>query len=89
MIIEGDCYRLTPVNSSSSLFDLELKYHIGGKNPRDEFKTEGYGYTFQTAIKHIVQYMLSEKYPDDKVIELKQYIKEFKELQEKLLNETV
>jgi len=71
MIIEGSFYRLTPVNDSSLRFDLELLYDIGGKNPRKEFKTEGYGYTLETALKKCCSYAINRKFGKDEVITLK------------------
>lgn len=78
MIIEGPFYKITPVNDSSPFFDLELLYDIGGKNPRKEFKIEGYGYTLETAIDRCCRYAVSKKYDKEEIITLKQYIDEYK-----------
>lgn len=77
MIIEGSFYRLTPINDSSPLFDLELLYDIGGKNPRKEFKIEGYGYPLEAAIVKCCNYAVNKKFKDE-VISLKKYLDEFK-----------
>lgn len=84
MIIEGSFYRLTPVNDSSLRFDLELLYDIGGKNPRKEFKTEGYGYTLETALKKCCSYAINRKFGKDEVITLKRYLDEFKKAKKEI-----
>ena len=45
MIIEEKDFRLTPVNDSSPMFDLELLHIVKpkGGEPREEFKVAGYG----------------------------------------------
>ena len=78
MIIEGSFFRLTPVTEASPMFDLELLYDIGGKNPRKEFKVEGYGYPIEDAIERCCRYAVSKKFSKDEIITLKQYIDEFK-----------
>ena len=78
MIIEGSFYRLIPINDSSPLFDLELKYSIGGKNPREEFKIEGYGYPLELAIDRCCRYAINKKFDKNEVITLKKYLDEFK-----------
>jgi hypothetical protein len=76
MIIEGDFYRLTPISDSSPLYDLELLYTIGGKNPRKEFKVEGYGYPLKSALERIINYAVRQKFADE-VVSLKDYLNEF------------
>lgn len=78
MVIEGPFYRLTPVSDSSPFFDLELLYDIGGKNPRKEFKIEGYGYPLEVAIDRCCRYAASKKFDKEEVVTLKQYLDEFK-----------
>lgn len=78
MVIEGTFYRLTPINESSSRFDLELLYDIGGKNPRKEFKIEGYGYPLEIAIERCCHYATRKKYEKDEVITLRRYLDDFK-----------
>lgn len=87
MVIEGSFYRLTPVNESSLLYDLELLYDIGGKNPRKEFKTEGYGMTLETCLMKCCQFAISKKFSKDEVLTLKQYLDEFKTIKEALKKE--
>lgn len=77
MIIEGSFYKLTPISDHSLKFDLELLYDIGGKNPRQEFKNAGYGYTLEGAIKAITMYAVQKKF-ENEVINLKTFIDEFK-----------
>lgn len=84
MVIEGTFYRLTPISESSPRFDLELLYDIGGKNPRKEFKVEGYGYSLEAAIQRIIHYSIRKKYKDDEVITLKEYIDEYKQESSKI-----
>lgn len=82
MIIEGTFYRLTPITESSPMFDLELLYDVGGKNPRKEFKVEGYGYPLEAAIERCCRYAVSRKFDKDEILTLKQYIDEFKQAKE-------
>lgn len=84
MVIEGSFYRLTPISDSSPRFDLELLYDIGGKNPRKEFKVEGYGYPLIAAIERCCQYAVSKKFDKDEVITLKQYLDEYKKTKEEI-----
>lgn len=78
MVIEGPFYRLTPISESSPRFDLELLYDIGGKNPRKEFKVEGYGYPLEAAIERCRHYAVRKKFRKDEVITLGRYLDEFK-----------
>lgn len=82
MVIEGPFYRLTPIGESSPRYDLELLYDIGGKNPRKEFKVEGYGYPLESALERCVHYAARKKFDKDELITLKQYIDEFKTAKE-------
>ena len=81
MIIQGEFYQLTPVNEHSLQWDLKLLYKIGGKNPREEYKDAGYGLTLENAIKKCIQYALNQRF---EVLSLKEYLDEFKKLQEEI-----
>lgn len=74
--IEGEFYRLTPISDSSPRFDLELLYDIKGKNPRSEFKVEGYGYPLEVALNRICHYA-TRKNLKKEVVTLKEYIEEY------------
>ncbi len=86
MIIEGSFYRLTPISDSSPRFDLELLYEIKGKNPRSEFKVEGYGYPLEVALERCAHYAANRKLKDE-VITLKRYLDEFKKAKEEIKHE--
>lgn len=81
MVIQGEFYQLTPVNEHSLQWDLKLLYKIGGKNPREEYKDAGYGLTLENAIKKCIQYALNQRF---EVLSLKEYLNEFKKLQEEI-----
>lgn len=81
MIIQGDWYKLIPVNEHSTQFDLELLYKIKGDNAREEFKIAGYGLNLETAMKKCIQYALSQKF---EVITLKDYLIEWRKIQKEL-----
>lgn len=81
MIIQGDWYKLIPVNEHSTQFDLELLYKIKGDNARKEFKIVGYGLSLETAMKKCIQYALSQKF---EVITLKDYLTEWRKIQKEL-----
>jgi len=87
MIIEGEFYRLTPIDDHCFRFDLELLYNIGGKNPRKEFKNAGYGYTLDNAIKSIVAHAVYNKYDKVEIVTLKQYLKDVKDIYEEIKKE--
>lgn len=84
--IEGSFYRLTPISDSSPRFDLELLYDIKGKNPRSEFKVEGYGYPLEAALDRICHYA-TRKNLKTEVVTLKEYIEEYVRQREKLSRE--
>lgn len=86
MVIAGPDFRLTPTSPDSLFFDLELLYIVKPKNgePRQEFKNVAYGVTLETALKKVINYRLSCKYPNKKVISVKQYLLFFRELNKKL-----
>lgn len=81
MVIQGEFFQLTPVNEHSLQWDLKLLYKIGGKNPREEYKDAGYGLTLENAIKKCIQYALNQRF---EVLSLKEYLDEFKRLQEEI-----
>lgn len=84
MIIEGSFYRLTPISDSSPRFDLELLYDIKGKNPRSEFKVEGYGYPLEIALEHCIHYAVNKKFEKDEVVTLSNYLDEFKKAKKEI-----
>lgn len=79
MKIEGEFYRLTPIDNSSSRYDLELLYTVGGKNPRKEFKIEGYGYPLEVALQRIINYATRQKFDDSAIVSLKDYLDVYRE----------
>lgn len=81
MVIQGEFFQLTPVNEHSLQWDLKLLYKIGGKNPREEYKDAGYGLTLENAIRKCIQYALNQRF---EVLSLKEYLDEFKRLQEEI-----
>lgn len=87
MIIEGEFYRLTPIDDHCFRFDLELLYNIGGKNPRKEFKNSGYGMTLDNCIKAISAHAVYGKYDKEEIITLKQYLNDVKDVYEKIKKE--
>ena len=51
MIIQGNFYRIEPINDNSPLWDLYLLRKVNSKtNPREEFQLEGYGMPLDSAI---------------------------------------
>jgi hypothetical protein len=87
MIIEGNFYRLTPIDDRCFRFDLELLYDIGGKNPRKEFKNAGYGMSLPNCVKSIAAHAVYKKYDKDEIISLKQYLKDVEEIYEEIKKE--
>lgn len=85
MIIEEHDYRLIQVSDSSTFWDLELLHVIKpkGKEPRKEFKNEGYGMSIEHAIKRIINFRIHNKYSEE-VIQMKDYLKEYKDQINKL-----
>lgn len=81
MVIQGEFFQLTPVSEHSLLWDLKLLYKIGGKNPREEYKEAGYGLTLDTAIKKCINYALNQRFD---VLSLKEYLDEFRNLQNEI-----
>ena len=86
MIIQGEFYRLTPINEHSPKYDLELLYSIGGKNPREEFKVVAYGISMESAFGRIIHYAINKKLGEE-VITLKQFFNAYKEESNKIREE--
>ena len=85
MLIKGDDFILNPVSESSPFYDLDLLKVIkpkGGES-REEFKTDAYGCTLESALIRIIRYRLSKK---QDIYLLKEYLDEFKKIKEELLN---
>lgn len=86
MIIQGEFYRLTPINEHSPKYDLELLYSIGGKNPREEFKVVAYGISMESAFGRIIHYAINKKLGEE-AITLKQFFNAYKEESNKIREE--
>lgn len=84
MTIEGNDFKIYPIKDSYR-FDLDIKYTVnaGKENERSEFKTIAYGVSLENAIKYIISYRLNNKFPE-KVLSLKEYLKEYKEIMQEL-----
>lgn len=87
MIIEGEFYKITPANESSNFFDLELLYDIKGKNARKEFKIAGYGMPMTRVLQHIIRHAVNNKFGEEEVVSLKQYLEEYKQQYESIKRE--
>lgn len=88
MIIQGNFYRIEPINDTSPLWDLYLLRKINSKtNPREEFQLEGYGMPLDSAIGRIIRYAINSKYGKDEITTLKEYLNVFKQIQEKIYKE--
>ena len=84
MEIVGEDYKITPINDHAYFFDLELLKEIKGKTGiRKEFTNAGYGMTLESCVKKIIMSRLSNKF---ETLELKQFLKEYKNLQDELIN---
>lgn len=85
MIIEEKDFRLTPVNDSSPMFDLELLHIVKpkGGEPREEFKVAGYGLPLEAVIKRIISFRIQSKHGDD-AISLKEYLEDYKQIQKEI-----
>lgn len=87
MTIQGDFYRIEPINDNSPLFDLYLLRTIKSKaNPREEFQIEGYGMTLESAIGRIIRYAVSTKFKNE-IVTLENYLDVFKQTKEEILKE--
>ena len=78
MVIKGDDFIFTPVNSYCSAFDVELLQTInkGKSNERQEFKNVAYGMNLEAAIKAVIMYRINKK---EDTLELKKFLKMFTE----------
>lgn len=87
MIIEGSFYRIIPVDEESPFYDLELLYEIGGKNPRKEFKSAGYGRTFVGTLQAIIKYAVHKRFGEDEIVTIQNYVKAYREESAKIIKE--
>lgn len=88
MIIQGNFYRIEPINDTSPLWDLYLLRRVNSKtNPREEFQLEGYGMPLDSAIGRIIRYAINSKYGKDKITTLKEYLNVFKQIKEEIYKE--
>lgn len=86
MIIQGEFYRLTPINEHSPKYDLELLHDIGGKNPRQEFKVVAYGVPLERALESTILFATNKKL-GEKVVSLKEFLNAYKEESNKVRKE--
>lgn len=88
MIIQGNFYRIEPINDTSPLWDLYLLRKVNSKtNPREEFQLEGYGMPLDSAIGRVIRYAINSKYGKDEITTLKEYLNVFKQIQEEVYKE--
>ena len=88
MIIQGNFYRIEPINDTSPLWDLYLLRKVNSKtNPREEFQLEGYGMPLDSAICRIIRYAINSKYGKDEITTLKEYLNVFKQIKEEIYKE--
>ena len=88
MIIQGNFYRIEPINDTSPLLDLYLLRKVNSKtNPREEFQLEGYGMPLDSAIGRIIRYAINSKYGKDEITTLKEYLNVFKQIKEEIYKE--
>ena len=88
MIIQGNFYRIEPVNDTSPLWDLYLLRKVNSKtNSREEFKLEGYGMPLDSTIGRIIRYAINSKYGKDEITTLKEYLNVFKQIKEEIYKE--
>ena len=86
MIIQGEFYRLTPINEHSPKYDLELLHDIGGKNPRQEFKVVAYGVPLERALESTILFATNKKLGEE-VVSLKEFLNAYKEESNKIREE--
>ena len=86
MIIQGEFYRLTPINEHSPKYDLELLHDIGGKNPRQEFKVVAYGVSLERALESTILFATNKKLGEE-VVSLKEFLNAYKEESNKIREE--
>lgn len=88
MIIQGNFYRIEPINDTSPLWDLYLLRKVNSKtNPREEFQLEGYGMPLDSAIGRIIRYAINSNYGKDEITTLKEYLNVFKQIKEEIYKE--
>ena len=88
MIIQGNFYRIEPINDTSPLWDLYLLRKVNSKtNPREEFQLEGYGMPLDSAIGRIIRYAINSKYGKDEITTLKEYLNVFNQIKEEIYKE--
>ena len=88
MIIQGNFYRIEPINDNSPLWDLYLLRKVNSKtNPREEFQLEGYGMPLDSAIGRIIRYAINSTYGKDEITTLKEYLNVFKQIKEEIYKE--
>ena len=88
MIIQGNFYRIEPINDTSPLWDLYLLRKVNSKtNPREEFQLEGYGMPLDSAIGRIIRYAINSKYGKDEITTLKEYLNVFKQIKGEIYKE--
>ena len=88
MIIQGNFYRIEPINDTSPLWDLYLLRKVNSKtNPREEFQLEGYGMPLDSAIGRIIRDAINSKYGKDEITTLKEYLNVFKQIKEEIYKE--
>lgn len=78
MVIQEDDFIATSCGENSNFWDLELLRTIKpkGGEERQEFKDAGFGLTFSSLIKRIINYRIEKK---QDVLSLKEYLSSFKE----------
>lgn len=86
MIIQGEIYRLTPINEYSPKYDLELLHSIGGKNPRQEFKIVAYGISLESALNRTILFATNKRLGEE-IVTLKQFLDVYKEESDKIRRE--
>lgn len=86
MIIQGEFYRLTPINEHSPKYDLELLHDIGGKNPRQEFKVVAYGVSLERALESTILFAANKKLGEE-VVSLKEFLNAYKKESNKIREE--
>ena len=88
MIIQGNFYRIEPINDTSPLWHLYLLRKVNSKtNPREEFQLEGYGMPLDSAIGRVIRYAINSKYGKDEITTLKEYLNVFKQIKEEIYKE--
>ena len=88
MIIQGNFYRIEPINDTSPLWDLYLLRKVNSKtNPREEFQLEGYGMPLDSAIGRIIRYAINSKYGKDEITTVKENLNVFKQIKEEIYKE--